>query len=722
MRLTRRLRAAVCVMAAGAMLLAGVGTASATPGVTPADVTLNLNPGESATIAKTVSTPAIPPKPDITFLIDTTGSMGGVISNVQANANTILSNVASAQPDAQFAVAEYRDVSADPTSFRVAQNLTANQTDVANGLNSLVATGGGDFPEDGINGLFQVASGAVGFRPNSSRIVLLIGDAPSHDPSNGHSLADAISALQAAHITVLALDLSGLDSTGQATAITNATGGQLFSGIDASQVSSTILAALHNLPVTVTHQLRDCDPNLSVSLTPDSRTVTSGDSANFTEVVSVGAGAVPGSTLNCKVDFLLNGVLQPGFTETITEHVPKVTPSIATTPSGSAPAGGNVSDTATLTGGFHPTGTVTFQLFGPGDTACTTPIATRTGTVSGSGTATSGNVAAGGVGTYRWVASYSGDDSNNPVTSSCGDEQVVVVKATPGIATTPSKSVPAGGVVSDTATVSGGFHPSGTVTFRLYAPGDTGCATPIATRTDTLSGSGTAASGDVTIGAAGTYRWTAAYGGDANNNAVTSPCSDEQVTVTPQRLTGRAYGLTADANLAGIQLVNIAPTPDTGHISTTATGTTSVPCTASLSGLISAHALCAKVATTEFPGKSVATASIDDTTVGITGIPVISVKTINSSSATTCTGSTGATTIAFLKVGNTVVISEPTTIQPNTTVNVGVVKLVLNEQTPITTPDKGLTVNAVHITVDALGLAKTNVVLASSESDIGNCP
>jgi hypothetical protein len=721
-RMTRGLRAAVCVVVAGAMLVAGVGTASATPGVTPSDVTLNLDPGGSATIAKTVSTPAIPPKPDIAVLIDTTGSMGGVISNVQANASTILSNVASAQPDAEFAVAEYRDVSADATPFRVAQNLTANQADVTGALDSLVATGGGDYPEDGINGLFQVASGAVGFRPNSSRIVLLIGDAPSHDPSNGHTLADAISALKAAGITVLALDLSGLDSTGQATAITGATGGRLFSGIDPSQVSTTILAALHNLPVTVTHRLRDCDPDLSVSLTPDSRTVTSGDDATFTETVSVGAGAVPGATLSCEVEFPLNGVLSPGFTETITEHVPKATPSIATTPSGSAPAGGDLADTATLSGGFHPTGTVTFQLFGPGDTGCTTPIATRTGTVSDSGTAASGNIAAGGVGTYRWVASYGGDDSNEPVTSACGDEQVVVVKATPGIATTPSGPEPAGGVVSDTATVSGGFHPTGTVTFRLFGPGDTTCTTPIATRAATLSGGGTAASGDVTVGAAGTYRWTATYGGDADNNAVTSPCSAEQVTVTPQRLTGRAYGLTAKASLAGIQLVDIAPTPDTGHVSTTETSTTPVPCTAALSGLISAHALCAKVTTTEFPGRSVATASVDDTTIGITGIPLISLKTVGSSSTTTCAGSTGTTTIASLKVGDTVVIAQPTAIQPNTTVNVGVVKLVLNEQTPITTPDKGLTVNAVHITVDALGLARTSVVLASSESDIGNCP
>jgi hypothetical protein len=720
MRRSWRVQGALCVVAVGATLAISTGTAVAAPGVTPATVTLNLSPGGSATIGKTVSTPAIPPEPDIVFLVDTTGSMGGVISNVQANAHTILSDVVSAQPDAQFAVAEYRDVGVDATPFRVVQNMTADQTAVNNGLDALVASGGGDLPEDGINGLFQVSTGAVSFRPSSSRIVLLIGDAPSHDPSNGHSLGDAISALQAADITVIALDLARLDSTGQATAITNATGGQLFSGIQPSQVSSTILAGLHNLPVTVTHNLSGCDPALSVAVTPDSRTVTSGDDATFSETVTVSPGATPGTTLTCSVNFLLNGTLSAGFTESITEHVPKASPAITTTPSGTAPAGGAISDTATLTGGFAPTGTVTFQLFGPGDTTCATPIATRTGTVSG-GTAASGTVTAGGVGTYRWVASYSGDAHNNPATSPCGSEQVVIIKATPTITTTPSGSVPAGGAVSDTATVSGGFGPTGTVQFTLFAPGDTGCTTPIATRTAALSG-GTASAGSVPIGAAGTYRWVATYSGDSNNNAVTSPCGAEQVVVTPQVLTGRAYALAAQANLLGIALVNVPPTPDTGPVSTTSSGTTSVPCVASISGLVSSHTLCAQVTTTAFPGRSAAAASVDDTTVGITGIPVITLRTIQSTSTTTCAGSTGTTTIAFLQVGGTVVISQPTNVAPNTTVNVGVVRLVLNEQTPITSPDNGLTVNAVHITVNALGLARTNVVLASSESDIGNCP
>jgi hypothetical protein len=74
-------------------------------------------------------------------------------------------------------------------------------------------------------------------------------------------------------------------------------------------------------------------------------------------------------------------------------------------------------------------------------------------------------------------------------------------------------------------------------------------------------------------------------------------------------------------------------------------------------------------------------------------------------------------------VGNTVVISKPTAVGPNTRVNLGVtgLSLVLNEQIPFTSPDKGLTVNAIHMTVAVDGFS-ANLVIASSESDIRNCP
>ena len=292
--------------------------------------------------------------------------------------------------------------------------------------------------------------------------------------------------------------------------------------------------------------------------------------------------------------------------------------------------------------------------------------------------------------------------------------------AGPAITTTPSGSVPVGGNISDSATVIGGSSPTGSVVFELFGPGDDTCMTPIETRTGALTG-GSAQSGNVTATQAGTYNWVATYSGDGNNSRAISHCGSEQVLVTDWIMTGRAYGLTATATVLGLPLVNVTPRPDTGHVSTTASSTTATPCIASVPGAVAAHVVCASVTTDAPTGRSTANASVNDTAVGIAMVPAITLGAVQSMSTTTCDGSSGATTIAYLKVGSTVVIAQPTAIAPNTTMNVGIVKLVLNEQIPFSTPDDGLTVNAVHVTVNVLGLVTANVVVASSESDIGNC-
>lgn len=290
------------------------------------------------------------------------------------------------------------------------------------------------------------------------------------------------------------------------------------------------------------------------------------------------------------------------------------------------------------------------------------------------------------------------------------------------ISTTPSGSVGVGGTISDSATIGGGLSPSGNVTFTLFGPTDPTCAgTPLSTTIGAVVARN-ATSGNVVATSAGTYNWVAVYGGDANNGPATSPCGSEQVVVTSTILTGRAYGLSAKVTLAGATLVNVVPTPDTGAVSTTMSSTTSTPCVATIPGLVRASVLCANVTTVSSPGRSTATASVADATVGVTAIPTVTLGAVQSSSTTTCAGSSGTTTIAYLKVGNTVVIASPTNIAPNTGVNVGVVSLKLNEQIPFSTPDDGLTVNAVHVKVNVAGLAKVDVVVASSESDIGNCP
>ncbi len=219
-------------------------------------------------------------------------------------------------------------------------------------------------------------------------------------------------------------------------------------------------------------------------------------------------------------------------------------PAISTTP---APASGIVgviiSDSASVSGGVSPSGTVTFALFGPGDTTCAGPnlVASLSGFANvplSGGSASSAGYATTQVGTFRWQASYSGDSNNNPAVSGCNAEQVTIQPATPAISTFPSPTQGTVGVViHDNASVTGGFSPTGTVSFALFAPGDTTCAG--ANLVAGLSGfanvplsSGNASSAGYTTTQVGSYRWVAAYSGDANNNPVVSGCNAEQVTIT----------------------------------------------------------------------------------------------------------------------------------------------------------------------------------------------
>ena len=280
--------------------------------------------GDTFTVDKSVETPVIPPKPDIVFLADTTGSMGTALLNVKTGSTGIMNLVAAAQPDAQFGVAEYKDFppfSADPFGYQLNQAITPSITSAQAGINTWSASGGGDLAEAQLNALTQIATNpATGFRTGSSRVVVWFGDAIGHDPSNGATLASTIAALQAANIRVLAVSTgvaNNLNGSGQAAAITAATGGQLSIGISDTAVAAAILTALQNLPVTITTSIT-CTSGLSLTLAPSGpQTVTSGTTQTYLETITILAAA-PAGLQSCTVDFLLNGVLQTGFTETVT--------------------------------------------------------------------------------------------------------------------------------------------------------------------------------------------------------------------------------------------------------------------------------------------------------------------------------------------------------------------------------------------------------------------
>ena len=111
-------------------------------------------------------------------------------------------------------------------------------------------------------------------------------------------------------------------------------------------------------------------------------------------------------------------------------------------------------------------------------------------------------------------------------------------KATPTLVTKPgATSVTLGKTaptLTDTATVSGGSNPTGTVTFTLYYDGG---ASPVYTSPAVALNKGSASASytlpGTTVQVAGTYQWDATYSGDTNNNSVSDNNDQaELVTVT----------------------------------------------------------------------------------------------------------------------------------------------------------------------------------------------
>ena len=114
--------------------------------------------------------------------------------------------------------------------------------------------------------------------------------------------------------------------------------------------------------------------------------------------------------------------------------IPQVTPILTTMTVSPTHAGSVISDTACLSGGLDPSGTITFMLFGPNDNSCGAPcITTSTVMANGNNCYTSDGftTSSSAPGTYRWIASYSGDVFNTMVSGACNDanESVVVLPA-----------------------------------------------------------------------------------------------------------------------------------------------------------------------------------------------------------------------------------------------------------------------------------------------------
>jgi hypothetical protein len=236
----------------------------------------------------TVTVPESPQrKADVYLLADTTGSMGSIIGAVQAGLNTVLNDPAFTAPgfDVAWGVGNYKDFpipESSPYAFQHQLSPTTNLSDVTLAVNAWSAFGGSDTPEGQLFALQEVATDpAIGWRPDSKRILVWFGDAPGHDPvcsalgpAADVTEATATAALQAPPgITVVAIstdtgvpDALNGDPTagstdygactvggspGQADRITAATGGSHTVGVNAGSIVATLVSLISSAVHTI---------------------------------------------------------------------------------------------------------------------------------------------------------------------------------------------------------------------------------------------------------------------------------------------------------------------------------------------------------------------------------------------------------------------------------------------------------------------------------------
>ena len=318
------------------------------PPVVPPEVTEEVQPGDSWTVDKFVTTPVIPPLPDIYFVSDTTFSMSGTIEVVAANAEAIMSDISSLDPTAQFGVGNYKDFPYDAYAFNNQLNITDDTVAVAAAIADwvLVAGGGYDGPEGQFYALTQIADPGVGWRAGSSKIVVWFGDAPAHDPvpdvatGLGYDIDETTvtDALVAAGVRVIAISLDtggypeGIDddptvwggdyaleygitedgTPGQASRIAAATGGVYLFAATPEEAVEAILVGLEALATDVWWTV-DADPGLTVTLDPAVHyDVPSGSTVEFEETIEVTSDVPVSTTLTATVTFWANSYHEEG--------------------------------------------------------------------------------------------------------------------------------------------------------------------------------------------------------------------------------------------------------------------------------------------------------------------------------------------------------------------------------------------------------------------------
>ncbi len=153
---------------------------------------------------------------DILFLLDTTGSMTDEIAQLTDNIRTISAQIDAlpVQPDVRFALVAYRDQ--EDVYVTQVFDFTPDIDAFAATLSQLSASGGGDYPEDLNEALWQAIHQPTWRLGSSVSLIFLVADAPPHLDygQENHYAAAAIETAETG-IKIYPIASSGLDVQGE---------------------------------------------------------------------------------------------------------------------------------------------------------------------------------------------------------------------------------------------------------------------------------------------------------------------------------------------------------------------------------------------------------------------------------------------------------------------------------------------------------------------------
>jgi Mg-chelatase subunit ChlD len=187
---------------------------------------------------------------DIIFCIDVTGSMDDDIDSVKAAAANIVDTIAAKNADHRVAIVAYRDWD-DSEGYPMFEDyaFSTDKSVIISNINSLSVGGGDDVPEAVFEALMRAidSTSVGGWRNNVNKQIILMGDAPPHNPSReGLTPVIVAKAAEEADPVVIQAVVVGNEGIYDPEAVdafrelASLTGGNFFEAKDASRVPEVL--------------------------------------------------------------------------------------------------------------------------------------------------------------------------------------------------------------------------------------------------------------------------------------------------------------------------------------------------------------------------------------------------------------------------------------------------------------------------------------------------